>query len=144
MSSSSITSSGRHPTDLNHFKGFFAEYAVFPVRVVDGRAPTEEYDATQRMRYNGWSGGFGQHAVVIHDPELRQLLTRARNSLGSDVLYDAFIHALEVHATRFTPSSTFGAVGADVGSGEIPERHTDRRAAMEAIKTELRRLLTKH
>jgi hypothetical protein len=96
------------------------------------------------MRYNGWSGGFGQHGVVMHDPELRQLLTRARNSLGSDVLYDAFIHALEVHATRFTPSSTFGAVGADVGSGEIPERHTDRRAAMEAIKTELRRLLTMH
>jgi hypothetical protein len=96
------------------------------------------------MRYKGWSGTFGQHAVVMHDQELRQLLTRARSSLGSDVLYDAFVRALEVHGTRFTPSSMFGALGADGGSREIQERHTDRRAAMKAIKTELRRLLTKH
>jgi hypothetical protein len=95
------------------------------------------------MRYSGWQASYWGRGVIMHDQELQELLSRARNSLGSDVLYDAFVHALEVHATRFTPSSAFGAFGADIGSREIQEMRTDRRAAMEAIKAELRRLLTK-
>jgi len=96
------------------------------------------------MRYNDWSLGLGGRAVVMHDQELQELLTRARGSLGVDVLYETFVHALEVHARPFTPSSTFGARGIDIGSREIQKTHTDRRAAMEAIKAELRGLLTKH
>jgi hypothetical protein len=95
------------------------------------------------MRFNRWREGYWGRGVIMHDREFQELLARARGSLGADVLYDAFVRALEVHAPRFTAPS-FGGSGSDIGSGAIQEMDTDRRAAMEAIKAELRRLLTKH
>jgi hypothetical protein len=90
------------------------------------------------MKYNCWREGYWGRGVTMRDQEFQQLMTRARTSLGADVLYDAFVQALEVHAPQFTP---FGARGI---SGDIREVTSDRRAAMEAIKAELRRLLMKH
>jgi hypothetical protein len=95
------------------------------------------------MKYRSWREGYWGRGVIMHDQDFQQLMTRARSSLGADVFYDAFVHALEVHAAPFTASS-FCASGGDVGSYDIREMHTDRRASIEAIKAELLRLLTKH
>ena len=70
----------------------------------------------------------------MHDREFQELLTRARGSLGADVLYDAFVQALEVHARRFTPT---GEWAIDSGSRQMQEMPGDRRAAMEAITYQL-------
>ena len=95
-----------------------ARFSSATARCPRQSSPTNRKSATSAVRVRDLvvhsttesSGRTGGHVMANHSHRnsgsgIQELLTRARGSVGSDVLYDAFVHALEVHAPRFTAPS---------------------------------------
>jgi len=78
--------------------------------------------------------------------EIEKLLTRAINTLGEDVVLDAFVRAVGPNATPIDPSSTFEPwLAPDIRlCTESSTLRVNLPAAMDALTSELLRLMTRH